>query len=198
MFTRALMSLLIAPFFAGCGAPSLNASTVTGNRVADPGLAGEWIATEPMQIFATITAKPAPSTDEFTASLTVTDKGTVRTSVAVELGISEIGGARYADLFLARSDRDRLVTTYGFLAVPVHQIMRIERAGDALTVRPFRAEWLRDRPTGDTVSHERVVVGGGEVIMITAPATEVHSLLADHANDPQAFGDPIVFHRVKQ
>lgn len=182
----------------GCGSPTVHPASTSGALVADPGIVGEWAASEPLGMRAVIEAVATDAKGpSYAASLTVHDKGEFKAAMGLELTLTEVGASRYADLFLARADRDKLVGTYGFLAVPVHQVMKIDRDGDTLTVRSFRGDWLEGHSDGDQLAHERVGVGGGDVVMITAPTDQLRDLLARHADDPQAFGDPIVFHRIR-
>jgi hypothetical protein len=184
---------------SGCGSPLLHPASTVNDSVADAGIIGEWTATAPMQLRAVITAGPADSSGcPYAATLTVHDKGEFRTALGFELMLTDIGSSRYADLFLARPDRDKLLGAYGFLAVPVHQVMKVDRDGDTLTVRPFRGDWLESQTQGvgeRTFTHDRVAVGGGDVVMITARTEQLRDLLSRHSADPAAFGDPIVFHR---
>lgn len=195
--TIAALGSIACALAGGCGTPTVHPSAAPGTVVADPGLPGEWAADEPLQLRAMI--RPAMSDGKsaaYTASLTVHDKGEFKTALGLELTLTEIETVRFVDLFPARPDRDRLVGMYGFLAVPVHQVMRIDRDGDTMTVRPLLADRPEDRADGAPVSRERIVVGGGEIAMITASTRRLRDLLAEHANDPAAFGDPIVFRRI--
>lgn len=181
----------------GCGSPMLNSAATTGSLVADPGMVGEWAASEPLQVRAVIEAADSNTKGpSYAASLTVHDRGEFKTSMSLELTLTDLDSTRYADLFLARPDGDKLVGAYGFMAIPVHQIMRIVRDGDTLTVRQFQGSWLEGRAEGVEYTHDRVAVGGGEVVMITAPTDKLKDLLVRHASDPAAFGDPIVFRRI--
>jgi hypothetical protein len=176
----------------------LHPAATSGTLFADPGLVGEWAATEPLQVRAAVAAASSDAKGpSYTASLTVYDKGELKTEMTLELMLTDVGSIRVADLFLARPDRDKLVGMYGFLAIPVHQVMKTDRDGDTLTVRPFRGDWLASHTDGGAVTHDRVAVGGGEVVMVTAPTERLRDLLVRHADDPRAFGDPIVFHRIK-
>lgn len=195
MIMRTLLPALVCAALAGCGSPMIHTSTGSGQAITDPGLAGEWAAAEPLRMEAVIAADEARS-PAYTASLTVYDEGEVRSSLGLELTLTEIGGAAYADLFLGRGDRDALVGRYGFLAVPVHQLVKVDRDGDTLVVRPFRGEWVDDRTRSAGFTHDRVAVGGGEVVLVTARTEQLREFIAKNANNPAAFGDPIVFRRV--
>ncbi len=189
--------LAAAAVLSACGSPFLHSPSADSITATDPGIIGEWVTTDPMEMHARITP-PAPDSigRSYSALLTVHDKGTLQTTLSLELAMMEIANARYADLFLSRPERDKLVGAYGFLVVPVHQVMKIVRDADTLTVWPFRGDWLESSAQGSTFSHDRVTVGGGEVAIVTAPTGHIRDLLSRHADDPRAFGDPIVFRRV--
>jgi hypothetical protein len=190
---RFIVSLCVL-MLAGCGSPFIH-SPVTGVPVQDPELAGEWAATEPLQMRATIV--PGGSNEPYALSLVVHDKGELKTALALELSLTQIDGARFANLFLSRAERDKLVNSHGFLVIPVNQVLKLSREGGTLTVRPFQGDFVKGQ-AGIGARQERVAVGGGEVTLITAPAESVRELLARNANNPAAFGDPIVFQRVSR
>jgi hypothetical protein len=193
MIRHALVGIGMALGLSGCGAPFLHSAPMA-DAVTDESIVGKWAAAEPMELDAVISAtQGAP----YSLSLTARDKGVLKTSLSIDLTLCRIGDGTYADLFLARPERDRVVETYGFLAVPVHQIMKISIGSDTLTVWRFRGEWLADAAQATPFSHDRVAVGGGEVAIVTAPTPQIRELLAQHGNDPSAFGDPIVFRRVR-
>lgn len=189
----------VLPVVGGCGSPMLHSAATQGSRVADPGMVGEWAASEPLELHAVITAATSDTEGaSYAATLTVHDQGEFKTALGLELTLTDVDSRRFADLFLARPDRDKIVGDYGFLAIPVHQVMKIDRDGDTLTVRSLQGDWLAGHTDGAAFTHERVAVGGGKVVMITAPTERLRDLLTRHADDPAAFGDPIVFHRLKK
>jgi hypothetical protein len=177
----------------GCGSPFLHPAATSG--VADAGLVGEWVSSDP-EIRAVI----APSDGEHAAGkygvgLTVYDDGEHRADLSLELTLFEADGTRYADLFLSRTERDELVNAYGFLVVPVHQIMKVVRERDSLTVWSFRGDWLEETVSSGSFAYERVAIGGSDIVMVTAPTERIKALLARHSEDDRLFGAPIVFRR---
>ena len=108
---------------AGCGAPMLNPAATSSDCVQDSGLLGEWKATQPLEIRAVISpgsdSSQAPE-GSYHVAITVYDKLEFKSAVGTEMLVTDIGGSRFADVFLAKADRDRLVNSYGFLAIPVH------------------------------------------------------------------------------
>lgn len=198
---RCLLSVcLLTLALGGCGTPSVHTAAPLGETVRDDGIVGEWATSDPAaatQIRAIITGPTAPTTDVYPLSLTLHHEGKFKTSLNLEMRLTEIGRARYADLFLARSERDKIVETYGFLAVPVHQVLKIAREGDELRAWPFDGSWLERSDAATRVSRERIVVGGGEILLITAPSEELRKLLALHGKDVKAFGDPITLGRLR-
>jgi hypothetical protein len=198
--TRLILRVVAAGFVAvgatGCGSPFLHSAAVVSTL--DPGLSGEWASSEPVEVRAVIASSHSIDAggEGYNVSLTVHDKGEIKTTLQLDLMLTEIGGSGYMDLFLARPERDKLVGAYGFLAIPVHQTMKFVRTGDTLTVWSFRGDWLDDYAPRDDFSHERVTVGGAEVPMVTASTDRIRRLLAQHGDDPNAFANPMVFHRI--
>lgn len=191
-----VLLMAVAGTIAGCGSPFLHSAAGSGPAIQDDGLTGEWTKIGPTTIHANI-SEPSEGAGIYSVGLSVQDAGELKTSLSLELTLTEIGGNRYADLFLARADRDRLVETYGFLAVPVHQVMKISRTGDELHVWSFNGSWLEGTAQEGKFSHDRITVGGGEVQMVTAPTDQVRQLIARRGNDATAFGEPMVFRRVR-
>lgn len=185
-----VMCVTLALVLSGCGSPSLHSAASAGSPSRDAGLAGIWLAHEP----ATVRADLSPKADasEYAASLTVHHKGEFKSSLEVDLVLFEIDGVQFADLFLSRPARDKLVESHGFLAVPVHQVTKLSRQGDVLTVWPFEADWLRSQ-VGAPV--EPVAVGGGELTLITASPDQMRTILQRSATAPAAFGQPMIFQR---
>lgn len=188
-------AVLVALGTTGCGSPFLHPAASAST--SDPGLVGEWATVQPMEIRASIaTPRSGSAGTGYTVALTVHDHGEFKTAMSMDLVLTDIDEGRYMDLSLSRPERDKLVGTYGFLVVPVHQVMKVTREGDTLTVWPFRGDWLEEHAASAAFSHDRVAVGGGDVAMVTAPTERVRELLARCGKDSRAFSDPIVFRRV--
>lgn len=188
---------IVMASLSGCGSATLQPAFHGGTAVSDPEIVGEWAAEAPLQVRAMI--RPADTDGgaaSYPVSLTVHEKGEFRAAMSLDLTLTQIESTRFADLFLARSNRDKLVGMYGFLAVPVHQIMKIERDGDTMTLRSFRVNRLEGLADAAPIWHERVVVGGGVVEMVTVRTKALRELLARNAGNAAAFADPIVFRRV--
>ncbi len=192
MHRRVLILSSASAMLAGCGSPFLHPAATGGAPVHDAGLAGEW-ATDGPTVSRVLVREDEGRYD---VSLTVRHEGETRTSLELDLSLTDIGGARYADLFLDESERDRLVGTYGFLVVPVHQTVRIARAENELRVWFFDGAWLERKARAGALSDDRVVIGHDAVTLVTAPAEEVRAFIARHAGEPGAFGEPVLFRRV--
>ncbi|MEK6702615.1 MAG: hypothetical protein AABZ53_10145 [Planctomycetota bacterium] len=195
LYRKPILAVIVAAFaFAGgCNTPFLHTAAAPGAVIQDAGLVGEWVSTGPTTSRAVI---DQPVNGAYPVALTVQSGVKSATSLSLELTLTEIGGARYADLFLARADRDQLVQRYGFLAIPVHQIMKVSRDGSELKVWTFDGAWLEKSARGETFAHDRVPVGGTEVAMVTATTEQVRDLIARLGDDTKAFGEAMVFRRV--
>lgn len=185
--------VLLMGLAGGCGTPFLNSAATSNSLVNDPELVGEWTSEGDTITRAKIASQSA---GKYEVILTVHHKGEFKSQVDLDVTLTDIGEARFWDLYLARSSREKLVSTYGFLAVPVHQIMKISRMGNELRVWNFNAAWLDSTAKSEKIGSNHIALGGGEVSMVTAPTDQVRDLILRHANDPAAFEAPIVFRRV--
>lgn len=183
----------LAMCVTGCGAPFMQPLATSGETVRDSGLAGEWLSEGDTVCRATITET---SEGPYKASLDVHYKGQPKTTLQLDLSVVETGSNRYVDLFLAKEEREKLVNEYGFLALPVHQIMKMSRQDDVLRVWTFDERWLGKQAAAASLPHDRFAIGGGEITVITAPKEQVRQLIAGE-EQPGEFGEPIVFHRVR-
>ncbi len=175
----------------GCATPFLHG--VGSGLVRDEGLVGEWVNDG-----ETVThAKIASGINGYAVALTVHHKGELRTSVTLDLTLSDAGGARFADLFLSRDERDKLVGTYGFLVIPAHQVMKIHREGDKLHVWTLRETWTAPAGADPGIAHDTAIVGGTTTTLVTASPGQVREWLGHRADDSAAFGEEIVFYRSK-
>jgi hypothetical protein len=190
----AALGVIAVSALAGCGTPLMHPAATGATALADEGLPGEWSSAEGTEIRAVILA-PESGAAPYRVTLTVRDGKDVDTTFPVELTLTQIGANRYADLFLARPERDALVQRYGFLVLPVHQVLKVSREGDTLRVWPFRGDWLEERSGAEQFAHDTVVIGGGEAQVVTARTDRLRELLARHGDEARAFGDPITLRR---
>jgi hypothetical protein len=188
---------LVAPIGAclllsGCGTPSLHTVAPPGAVITDPGLAGRWLCGDDAEYTANVTLNGS----EYAVALTVTQPGQSMVTVPLEVRLTEIGGLVYADLYLARTERDLLAGRYGFLVLPVHQIARVARDGDSLNVAFFTGEWVGRAAERGALAVARVPLGGNESAAIAVGSTErLRSYLAKHGGDPRTFSAPLNFKR---
>lgn len=193
--TMTIVAALCLSVGAGCSTPFLNSAVSSHAVVQDSGLAGEWIASGATTTRAIITEAP---NGRYSVSMTVHHQGEFKTALNVDVALTNIGKDTYWDVFLARTERDKLVNTYGFLAVPVHQVMKVTRIGDELRVWNFDAAWLDSMAQREKVASNHVSLGGGEVSMVTATTDQVRDIILRHAHDPAAFEEPMIFRRMQK
>ncbi|CAG0984421.1 hypothetical protein PHYC_01945 [Phycisphaerales bacterium] len=186
-----VLAMLVAGL-CGCGAPSLYSLQGPESGVRDPGLVGEWRTEGATQTRAVIREGDGGRYD---AAMTVHQNGQFKAALAMEVTITEIASVRYLDLFLARSEREKLSGCYGFLVVPVHQVMRMERQGDVLKLWSLDSDWARNVGAAEGFACEPLPVGGGAVPVITAGSGALRKFLEKHADDAGAFAAPMEFRR---
>ena len=62
----------------------------------------------------------------------------------------------------------------------------------------LRTDWLRnDDAVGKAYAHEKVAVGGGELVMLTGNGEQVRDFIAKHGKRAEAWGEALQFKRVK-
>ena len=193
MIRARTLLLTMAVVWSACSAPSLQPLYVPGTLVQDPGLVGEW-ATDGPTVARVILSEGKDG--KYLGALTIHKEGQLKTGLALEVSLTQIGADRYVDLYLAKAERESLAARYGFLALPVHQFMMIERNGDEATARMFNADWLRRAAADNAFACEVVPVAGQEIAVITADSGSLGEFLRVHAHDPGALLPPMVFRRM--
>ena len=191
LMKRSIIVMMATALFA-CSSPSLQPLAGPQSLVSDPGLVGTWAMEPPNQIRVVVTE----GTDgRYLGALDV-QSASPTTSMMLDLSLTQIGADRYVDLFLAKPEREALAGRYGFLALPVHQFMMLERDGDELRVTSFKAHWLRQAAaTTNAFAMEVLPVAGHEIGVVTADSGSLNEFLRVHAHDPGATAPPMVFRR---
>lgn len=187
---RSLMVIMAAALCA-CSSPSLQPLAGPESLVSDPGLVGTWVMDPPHQMRVVVTEG---KDGRYVGALDVQSAGGT-TSLILDLSLTEIGNDKYVDLYLAKSEREALAARYGFLALPVHQFMVLERDGDELRVTSFKAGWLKEAAATNAFAMEIVPIAGHEIGVITADSGTLTEFLRLHAHDPGAMAGPMVFRR---
>jgi hypothetical protein len=192
---RAWTSIVaMAVTLSACSAPLLRPLYAPESLVQDPGIIGEW-ATDGPTVTRVVVSEGVGG--RYVGALTVHQNAELKTGLSLELSLTEIGEDRYLDLYLARSDREALAARYGFLALPVHQFMVIERDADVVRVSTFNADWIRRAAAENAFACEILPVGGLDIAVITADSGSFREFLRAHARDPGARSSPLVFRRVR-
>jgi hypothetical protein len=191
---RYLMMLigLAALVSAGCSTPSIHPLYAPESLIQDSGLVGEWATEGPTVTRVVITEAPS---SKYSGALTVHQNAELKTGLALEVSLTRIGKDEYVDLFLARSERERLAGKYGFLALPVHQFMLMQQEGDVLRVWTFDAEWIKRAGQQNAFACDVLLIGGRDIAVVTADTGTLRGFLEKHAHDEGALSPPIVFHR---
>lgn len=180
---RVLCALAAAIVIGGCASgPSggLPAST----RVVQPSIYGRWSASD--RSVVTITEGGCDSM--VIESTSGSEKRTMTGYVV------EIDGQRVTEVCVYRPDAAAKEKN----AAPVFDYGQIAIKGDTLTYRPLRVEWLKDAAGtsgGVYVDASRAEKGAGGAVVKDAVAMQ--DLIRRALHDPRAFGDPMVFTRVK-
>jgi len=118
-----------------------------------------------------------------------------------------LGEHRFLDLYPVAPK----ISNNGFYKLhyqPAHTFIRVERDGDRLSLAPLHIGWvnkyLSENP--DAVTHTRVTPSGhptamedakDRTVLLTAPTAELQQFLKKHADNSDAFADPIELKAVR-
>jgi hypothetical protein len=183
----------MAVILSACSVPSLRALYGPESLVQDPGAVGEWVTDGPT-IARVVVNEGSDGT--YLGALTIHKDGELKASLSLELSLTQIGEDRYVDLYLPKAEREALAARYGFLALPVHQFMMVERDDDVLRVWMFNAEWIRRSAAENAFACEILPIAGRDIAVITADSGSLSGFLREHAHDEGALLPPMVFRRV--
>jgi major membrane immunogen (membrane-anchored lipoprotein) len=149
------------------------------NVVTDPSFEGTWRGTSR-------TAAVKHAGDGY--SVTITDNSGSQT---YDVNLLDINGKRFVEILVHDPK--------GSKEVPVYLYGRLDIKGDTATYRRLRNEWLEAAAkTMEGVTYKStsdVQPGTGGVVV--RDAAHMHELLSKAAQDPAAFGEPEVAHRIK-
>jgi hypothetical protein len=109
-----------------------------------------------------------------------------------------VGGTLYWDMTAAKSDATGGLAMEHLLEL--HSVARVRLDGDTMELSFLDPDWMAGALADGRVSLEHFHEGKGSddtSIILTAPTRELEALLKDHDNDPEAFGDPELYHRVR-
>jgi hypothetical protein len=187
---RSIIVMMAVTLYA-CSSPSLHPLAGPESLVSDPGILGTWAMDPPNQTRVVVTQG---KDGRYVGALEVEDAGRT-TSLTLDVSLTQIGEDQYVDLYLAKPERDALAGRYGFLALPVHQFMMVQRNDDELRVTSFKASWLKGAAASNAFAMEVLPVAGHEMGIITADSGSLTEFLRLHAHDAGATAPPMVFRR---
>lgn len=170
---------------SGCSTPSLSPICDAGSSIRHEDLVGEWKSDSHRARVIAQGDKPV-----YKLVISAIDGDEIKGSLNLELRATKIGENRYLDLFLAASERRKLVDQYGGLAIPTHQIMRYALEGDTLTV------WmLKEGGLPGTDGRTRIVYTEDDTEVITADTPGIRRMVESAPRD--AFDSATKFTRVR-
>lgn len=187
------IAVVMIVMLSACSTPSIHPVYAPESLVQDPGLVGEW-ATDGPTASRVVVSNGADG--KYLGALTVHQNTELKTSLNLEVSLTQIGEDHYVDLYLAKADREALAAHYGFLALPVHQFMMINREDDVLRVWTFNADWIQRAGSENAFASEVLPIGGRDIAVITADSGSLSGFFRKHAHDAGALSPPMVFHRV--
>jgi hypothetical protein len=194
---RLLSSLAVvaaALLIGGCNTPSLNPLASDDKVVEDAGLVGTWIPQED---------NGKPNTDEKYNVTAQDDKAYQVTIVRVdekekkpqEFGVKlvQLGSDRYIDLTIPKSAKKEL-EPYGTTVAPMHNIIKMKRDGDTLTIWPMTDDAVGKALKDGTLKIPYAKYGEDEDPVLTATTKELQAFLGGK-DAAKYFKDPSTMKR---
>lgn len=181
---------------AACSVPSLHGVHSSDVSVDDPKMAGLW-----SDDAGDITAKiDRTGHGMMTVDLRLADDDRHRShNLALDAWLVQLGDARFADLVASKAQREALADEHQALAIRAHQLVKVERKGDVLTVWQLDEKELRRRiDAGEiTLAHADLDASeGGPTWILTASTPALQRALTEHGGDTGLFESPQVLHRM--
>ena len=163
--------ILAALLTTGCGdLLSLHELYTNQDKVFDATLVGRW---ESKDDLLTVWRDG----DEYKAAFQ--SKMKLSEQVNYEAHLLDINGVRFADILTG----DALG----------HMFLKVRVSGSQLRFAFFDTEWVRER-----IPHEEATMSNGKKqAVLTAHTAELRNLVAKYAAEPKAFGNEMVFERLK-
>lgn len=204
MHWRMLSMIACVPMIAACSTPFVNSGVGAGQALSDPKVVGDWKpADADDEDSAVLHIEAAPGARDVYRVVLTECVGDKTRTLELEARLTELGGRKFADLFLAKSVREDLVGVYGGLAVPVHQMLKYTCDGDELKLWQLDSKQFEKLAAEAELTSTRVVIGGGSATgdgtlsMIVAPTEQIRKFLAAHADDEDIFDALDAYRRVK-
>ncbi|MCA9619445.1 MAG: hypothetical protein KC731_10485 [Myxococcales bacterium] len=193
--TTLLVGLLALLSVVACSAPSLHGIHSSDRAVDDRGLAGVWRDDSGNLVLDVTRQGPG----HFALRVTMVDDETSLPHVLkLDAHLVELEGARFADLVLSKPQREALFDQHMALALRTHQLVKLERHGDALTLWQLDDVKLRRELAQGTIALDHAVLDhaeGGPRFVLTANTPALQRFLGAHAHDTALFDELAVVHR---
>ena len=181
---KSLTLAAAAMMMAGC-VPSLH-PLYTGKDLAfDPALLGAW-QTKDAKDRQTWEFKP---NEHSGYTLVHTEKGEAR---PFTVHLLALGGERFLDLY--PDELEITNTFYAAFLVPVHMFARVRRKDDIFEIRFLSDDWLKKSIQSKSlrIAHEKLK----DFILLTAPTSDLQSMIRGALAEPKAFPEAVELRRV--
>ncbi len=180
---------------AACSVPSLHGVHSSDVSVDDPGLVGLW-----SDDAGDITAKiDRTGHGMMTVDLRLADEQHRSHNLALDAWLVQLGDVRFVDLVAAKAQREALAHEHQALAIRAHQLVKIERKGNVLTVWQLDETRLRRRIDAGEITLEHAdldAAEGGPSWILTASTPALQRALTEHGGDAGLYESPQVLHRM--
>lgn len=187
--SRASLALALVFVLAGCDGgtsenplvPCLHPLFTEADLDFDPALVGVWSEKHGEVTFT------FEKSDGMAYRLTITEDGKVgEGSAQFEAHLVRLGGFWFLDLYPGAPDGDEF---YKLHLLRAHTIARVWLVGDQLRLGFLDSKWLDEKIEEKSVQIDHQKAGGA--IVLTAGTDDLQRLAFEHANDEQAYADPL-------
>jgi hypothetical protein len=178
-FRTVSIGIAMCTTLAGCYVQSLRPLYSDSIVTYDGDLVGTWASEED---------------DEFTFTLEDTARG-MYTLISSESGstarfqavLVDIEGVEFMDILPEEPSNDN--GFYKDHLLRVHNILRVERKADTLSVADFDPEWFSTMASQKKVTVDNVPLDGA--VLLTATTPDLQSFVRKFAHTPEAFSEPV-------
>jgi hypothetical protein len=176
--------LLAAAVLAGCQTPSIRPLASDDKRITDAALVGRWQSEEGDTYTVQV------EDDHYLVVIEDHDKQ-IDHKWNLEVQPIQLGKYRFADISVAKKERDTIDERWGPLFVPTHMFVRytVDVGAGSLKLWTLKADWLsKQRVRPSYTSFDYVHIDPFDLrVMLTADTRDLQTFLESHADDPNAF-----------
>jgi len=182
--------MLAALLTAACSTPLLHSIATPETTVYDRDALGLWEDDNGTRYEVTPGASRSYAVTVTPAS---NQQGAPKPPVEVVARVVEIDGRRYVDLSPTENERTQVSRRYGTLFIAVHNVARVQRSDNTLTLEFIDPGWVNRNLEPGAATAERV----DGTMVLTAGSASLGRWISSIEETPAAFLDPVTLRRVE-